>query len=441
MPRVCWMLAAVVVCVAAACAVKAGAPDADVADVRKTLRATLVLPDGAEAVAAAQRIVDAHPKEAEAVLMEITPHLRDPDRSRAIVLLARRPETEALYRFFNDPWPDSDPPKGPVDREALRAVLEMHSTGISMAALDKLVGDRKDDAENAVIRIFADLNPKGQGQSNALYWISHRPDTPAIRAFFLKWAAAGSDGVRIEAAWQIVQRADKWPAEDKALAVKRVLSRIEMDDDRGGGAAQWLAHQGAAEAVPILQRRLERLSKAEGPAKRFELSVARSSSHQGQIVAALATLGDEKAKEDIRASLAQAKDLQRLAWGIWAAVETGQADWAPLLAEHLDDDRVYLVVAMGDDPGDETTPGRSSCTKLQVDAMAVQALAALCHPEWSFKPWDVGHFAEFDTLLQSDGSSDLISEGYTADHVKEVRDWWARNRDKLKPKPAPKPNP
>jgi len=155
----------------------------------------------------------------------------------------------------------------------------------------------------------------------------------------------------------------------------------------------------------------------------------------------LATLGDEKAQTAIRESLAQDLDLGRLAWGIWAATETGQTEWAPLIAEHLDDGRPYLVLASMHDSAPTQKPTRMKVLKLRIDAMAARALAVLCHPSFSFKMRGLGSFAEFDyPPIQGDGDYDVIPQGFTPSHMKEVKDWWTRNRDKWQPRTTPLPS-
>jgi hypothetical protein len=420
--------------------VPASAPRGEAADLRESLKAALELSDDAAAVAAGQRVVDAHPKEAEAALMEITPPLKDPARARAIHLLARRPESEALSRFFRGKWPVADLGKGPVDRDALQAVMEISDTSTCYAALDKLIGDRKEDAEGALLKVFPDLNKKGEGQAHSLFWLSARPDSPAIRAFYLRWAADGNDDVRLEIVREICLRADAWPAEEKAEAAKCVLARLQMNDDGGGREARWLARQGVAEALPILQRRLQRLAKAEGPAKRYELSGAAVSSNQGQTLAALAILGDAEARRTIRDSLAQDLDVPRLAWGIWAATETADPSWAQLVADHLDDGRTFLPLGNRHNLEAAEKPIRSKAFRLRIDAMVVQSLAMLCRPTFSFTPRRLGLFAEYDyPPLRGEGDWDIVPQGFTPAHMKEVRDWWAHNRDKWPLKPIAPP--
>jgi len=405
-----------------------------------SMREALELPGHDAAIAAAEKLVELNAKEAEAALMHVALGLQEPPRTRAIALLAMRADNPVIRKFLWGPWPTEGASKGPIERQALKMVLEMEDKTYG-CALERLEDGRKEEAEVAMMEIFGQLNPRGDARITVLRWLSDRPDSPVLREFLLRWAAEGDDYIRTNAVGELIRRCGDWPPAQKGKVVKLALARLELKNEGGGGTALWLARQGVPEALPVLKRRLERVAKQEGPAKRYEIFGMNDlrSYQQGQIVVALAILGEMEARCEIRDSLAQDLDAARLAWGLWAATETGDPSWAPLVAEHLDDGRTILdLYGIHSHSGDSSSPP-GQAHKLRLDALAVQVLASLCRPSFSFVPGPPGKAPEHEypsVPHPRAGGWILVPRGYTPAQMKEVRDWWVRHREQWVPRPT-----
>jgi hypothetical protein len=415
----------------------ASAPAGAIASMRKALE----LPDHDAAIAAAEKLIESNAKEADAALMHVALGLQEPARARAIVLLAMRADNPAIRKFLWGPWSTEGASTGPIDRQALKAVMEMGDAPAEGAALDKLIDGRQEEAESAMIEVYPQLSEKTSAKGRALFWLSYRPDILGLRELLLRQAAEGDERLRSDAVGQLISRCGNWPADQKPEIVKLALARLSLKNERGGNVALWLARQGVTEALPILEARLQLLAKLEGPASRHELygiGAGLTSRHQGQVIVALAILGFADARREILDSVAQDMDADRLAWGLWAVWKMRNPSWACLVAEHLDDPRTVLDIT-GFHPNSEISPPRKGQSfRLRIDALAVQVLAELCHPALSFKPDAPGGVARYKyppiphPLL---GDWEIIPQGYTPAQMQEVRDWWARNKSKWPAKP------